>query len=83
MPFRFSVLLALVALTGCQWEGRPDGAAAVHSAGDGYYEAEAAPQATPLGGAEVVEPLDPAGAPADLTQPPPTPNTSGATSEVD
>ncbi|PAP78216.1 hypothetical protein [Rubrivirga marina] len=93
MPLRFSALLALAVLAGCTWEGRPDGAEAVHSASDGYYEDDGAPQTTPLGGdAEVVEPLDaevtaplaPApGAPVELTQPPPTTGTADATSEVE
>ncbi|WP_420455000.1 hypothetical protein [Rubrivirga sp.] len=92
MPLRLSALLALVALVGCQWEGRPDGAEANHSASDGYYDADAAPQATPLGGGvgtevEVVEPLGgvdaPGTAPVDLTQPPPTTGTADATSEVE
>ena len=86
MPLRVSALLVLAALVGCQWEGRPDGAEAVHSASDGYYEVDGAPEATPLGGdAEVVEPLGTggSGAPVDLTQPPPTTGTEDATSEVE
>ena len=85
MPLRVLALLALAALVGCQWEGRPDGASAVHSASDGYYEDEGMPQTTPLGGeAEVVEPLDAAASPpVDLTQPPPTTGTEDGTSEVE
>ena len=97
MPLRLSALLALVALVGCQWEGRPDGAEANHATSDGYYDADVAPQATPLGGrvevveplgdVEVVEPVDgvaaPGAPPVDLTQPPPTTGTVDATSEVE
>lgn len=89
MPVRLSALLLVVGLAGCTWEDRPDGADAVHSASDGYYEAEGAPQTTPLGGggdAEIVEPLDPAAAdapPVDLTQPAPTTGTADQTSEVE
>ncbi len=85
MPLRFSALLALALLAGCTWEGRPDGASAVHSAGDGYYEADGAPQATPLGGdAETIEPLDAeVTPPVERTQPSPTTGTADATSEVE
>lgn len=87
MPLRLTAFLALVVLAGCTWEGRPDGASAVHSASDGYYEGDAAPQTTPLGGGgdgELVEPLDDEiTPPVELTQPPPTPDTPDATSEVD
>jgi hypothetical protein len=93
MPLRFSALLALALLAGCTWEGRPDGAEPVHTASDGYYDDQGAPQTTPLGaGAETIEPLDddvtaplgPApGPPVELTQPPPTTGTDDATSEVE
>lgn len=93
MPARFSALFLLVALAGCQWEGRPDGAEAVHSTSDGYYGVEDAPQITPLGGrsdeAEVIEPLDPDAfgdyreAPVPLDQPAPTTGTADQTSEVE
>ena len=87
MPLRLTAFIALAALAGCTWDSRPDGASAVHSASDGYYESEAAPQTTPLGGggdAEVVEPLgDEITPPVELTQPPTTADTPDATSEVD
>lgn len=81
--------LGLLALTACTWEGRPDGAEAIHSSSDGYYETDAAPQSTPLGGVptevEIVEPIDTgaSAAPVDLTQPPPTTGTDDTTSEVE
>ncbi len=85
MPPRFFALLLLVALTGCQWEGRPDGAEANHSNEDGYTDDILG---TPMGTeAEVVEPLGgvptPGAAPVDLTQPAPTTGTADATSEVE
>ena len=90
MPLRLSALLLVAVLAGCTWEGRPDGASAVHTSSDGYYEDDGAPQTTPLGTGDVVEPLDasrpaPAAtaAPVDLTQPPPTTGTADATSEVE
>ena len=86
MSLRFSALIALTALAGCTWEGRPDGAEAVHSASDGYYEDAGAPQATPLGGGAdaMVEPLgDEVTPPVERTQPPPTTGTADATSEVE
>jgi hypothetical protein len=57
MIARTSALLLLVALAGCQWSGRPDGAAANHSNRDGYSDDQAG---TVLNGAEaeIVEPLD-------------------------
>ena len=88
---RLSALALLATLAGCQWEGRPDGAEAVRTAGDGFYESEYQPQVTPLGGSatdrDVAVPLDataPAGgAPVDLSQPAPTGGTADATSEVE
>ena len=85
-----TALLALL-VTGCTWEDRPDGAEAVRTTGDGFYESDAAPQSTPLSGipteVEVVEPLDgaetPTDAPVDLSQPAPTTGTADNTSEVE
>ena len=98
MPLRLSalVLLALVPFVGCTWEGRPDGAAAVHTSSDGYFDDEGAPTEPPLGGrgletapvdAELVEPLDgeptPGAAPVPLDQPAPTSGTEDNTSPVE
>ena len=35
---RSAPLLALLVLAGCTWEGRPDGADAVHTDSDGYFD---------------------------------------------
>lgn len=58
-------LFALAPLTACTWEGRPDGADAVHTASDGYFDDGNEATDTPLSGtrglppaADVVEPLD-------------------------
>ena len=100
MPLRLSLLLLLVLapLAACQWEGRPDGAEAVHSASDGYYEPGVEPTDTPLGGgplvpaypvdAEIVEPLDPNAplpdaAPVPQTRPAPTSGTEDTISPVE
>lgn len=40
MTLRALPLFALLLVTGCTWEGRPDGASAVHTDSDGYYEDE-------------------------------------------
>ena len=37
---RLLPLLALLVAAGCTWEGRPDGADAVHTDSDGYYDDE-------------------------------------------
>ena len=37
---RLLPLLVLLAAAGCTWEGRPDGADAVHTDSDGYYDDE-------------------------------------------
>ena len=34
---RLAPLLALLVVAGCTWEGRPDGADAVHTDSDGYF----------------------------------------------
>ncbi|MGB3541408.1 hypothetical protein [Rubrivirga sp.] len=88
---RLSVLVLLLAATGCVWEGRPDGADAVRTASDGYFDADSEPQSSPLGGipseVEIVEPLEGVApvtdAPVDLSQPPPTTGTADATTEVE
>ena len=96
MPARTSPLLLLLAFSlaaGCAWEGRPDGAEAVHSASDGFGDLD--PTATPLGGVPlerpIVEPLDGpntlpgpvADAPVPITQPPPTTGTDDQVSPVE
>jgi len=58
MIARTTALLLAVGLVGCQWGGRPDGSEANHSPSHGIYDTEG--QATPLGGTEITEPLDPA-----------------------
>lgn len=99
MTLRLTPVLLLAALggtlvTGCAWEGRPDGASANHTTIDGFYEDEGALAADPVYGigteAEVVEPLDASeairpgmAAPVDLSQPAPTGGTADATSEVE
>ena len=35
-----AAVLALLAFAGCTWEGRPDGASAVHTDSDGYFDDE-------------------------------------------
>jgi hypothetical protein len=89
---RLFLLALLLAATGCTWDDRPDGADAVRTSSDGYFDAEGEPQSSPLGGipteVEVIEPLDsdPATideAPVDLSQPAPTTGTADATSEVE
>ena len=35
-----AAVLALPAFAGCTWEGRPDGASAVHTDSDGYFDDE-------------------------------------------
>ncbi|WP_412062230.1 hypothetical protein [Rubrivirga sp. IMCC45206] len=94
MTLRLTALALVAGLSGCMWEGRPDGAEAVHSASDGYY-GEYGPQATPLGGdlveAEVIEPLDGSAgtvgdgvaAPIPTPQPVPTTGPSDTTTEVE
>ena len=92
----FPVLLAVVLFTGCTWEGRPDGASAVHTASDGYFDGQEDPVDTPLGGrmdivdpvdGEIVEPLgdvaSPAAPPVPTAQPAPTTGTDDNTSEVE
>ena len=88
---RLSLLALLLVVTGCTWEGRPDGADAVRTQSGGYFDAEAEPQSSALGGipteVEVIEPLDGAppasDAPVDLSQPAPTTGTADNTSEVE
>ena len=88
---RLSLLVLLLVATGCTWEGRPDGADAVRTASDGYFDEDAQPQSTPLGGipteVEVIEPLEGAppatDAPVDLSQPAPTTGTADSTTEVE
>ena len=83
-----AVLLAVL-VTGCAWEGRPDGAAANHSAPDGVYDNEGLRVSDPLYDVsdEITVPLDgvgdPAAAPVDLSQPAPTTGTADNTSEVE
>lgn len=89
------LLLALVPLVGCTWEGRPDGSAGVHSDSDGYFDDGVDPIETPLGGGPIVsdveEPVEPLGddalapteAPVLLDQPAPTTGTDDNTSEVE
>lgn len=43
------LLLALAPLAACTWEGRPDGADAVHTASDGFYDDGNEAVETPLG----------------------------------
>ena len=69
MSLRSTALLALVALAGCQWSGRPDGASANHSNRDGYPDDALG---SPLQGpeAEVAVPLgEPLPAPAATETP--------------
>ena len=81
---RLLTVAVLVALAGCQWEGRPDGGSAVHTGGVDQIDAMSAADRE----AEIIEPLDGApiepraDAPVDLTQPPPTTGTADNTSEV-
>lgn len=96
MPTRSAalLLLALAPLAACTWEGRPDGAEAVHTDGDRYFDDGNAVTHTPLGGtagtlpdaAEVVEPLptgDPGAAPVPTDQPAPTTGTDDEVSAVE
>ena len=89
MPLRTSaaVLLAVLA-TGCTWEGRPDGPAAMHTTSSDTYYNDGDRVSDPLyDGDEITVPLegvgDPAGAPVDLSQPAPTTGTFDTTSEVE
>lgn len=54
------LLFALALLAGCTWDERPDGADAVHTDSDGYFDEDVDPTETPLGGSgvELVEPVD-------------------------
>ncbi len=93
----FAPLLLLALLAGCTWEGRPDGADAVHTASDGYFDDGIDPTETPLGDggiqplapvdAEIIEPPGdasaPGAAPVPMGQPAPTSGTIDNTSEVE
>ncbi len=92
MSVRLSALalLVLVPFAGCTWEGRPDGAAGVHTDSDGYFDDGTEPVGTPLGGggldsapagSEIVEPLS--ADPAPLPPPAPAAGTEGPSSSVD
>lgn len=80
-------LLALAPLAACTWEGRPDGADAVHTAGDGYFDDGNEVTDTPLGGsatepAGIVEPLDTQIAPPASDGAVTLPPTTGAGDDV-
>lgn len=83
-------LFALVLLAGCTWDDRPDGSAAVHSDGDGYYDDryDAGVDATidvpvvdPVLGDEALPTVD--DAPVPLDQPVPTTGPLDTTTETE
>lgn len=88
----FAAALALPALAGCTWEGRPDGAQAVHTPRGEYYGdirrsngVIDVPVVDPgLGGDEALPSAEAtADAPVPLDQPAPTTGTADNTTEVE
>ena len=91
MSLRISAAVLLAVLvTGCAWEGRPDGASGNHTPIDGTYDNEGIRTSDPVYDVsdEITVPLDdaqitPSAAPVDLTQPAPTTGTDDNTLEVE
>ncbi|MDT0632197.1 hypothetical protein RQM47_09160 [Rubrivirga sp. S365] len=92
----FAAALALPALAGCTWEGRPDGAQAVHTPRGDYYgdvRRSNGVSDVPVVDVPVVEPglgdealpsaAATADAPVPLDQPAPTTGTADNTTEVE